>query len=156
MELAILVGLPGSGKTSFYRERLAATHRHVSKDLLARVRDKDARQRQLIIEALEAGQPVAVDNINATAAERARLVEVGRARGARLVAYHVEADVRACVARNRARAGQARVPDVAIHVAARRLEPPRRAEGFDAVYRVRLTEGGGFAVEPAPAEAEAG
>jgi hypothetical protein len=34
MELAILVGLPGAGKTSFHRAHLAATHRHVSKDLL--------------------------------------------------------------------------------------------------------------------------
>lgn len=25
-ELAILIGLPGAGKTSFFRERLAATH----------------------------------------------------------------------------------------------------------------------------------
>ena len=32
----ILVGLPGAGKTTFYRERFAATHRHVSKDLMPR------------------------------------------------------------------------------------------------------------------------
>ena len=34
MELVILVGLPGSGKTTFYQSRFAETHAHVSKDLL--------------------------------------------------------------------------------------------------------------------------
>ena len=43
-ELAILMGLPGAGKSTFYRERLAATHRHVSKDLLQNAKNKQARQ----------------------------------------------------------------------------------------------------------------
>jgi hypothetical protein len=37
---------------------------------------------------------------------------------------------------------------VAIFMAAKRLEPPTVAEGFDAVYRVRAA-GGRFEVEPA-------
>jgi hypothetical protein len=34
--------------------------------------------------------------------------------------------------------GKQRVPDVAIHVAAKRLEVPTYAEGFDDLYQVRL------------------
>jgi predicted ATPase len=66
-ELAILVGLPGAGKTTFFETRLAATHVHISKDRLRNVRDKQARQLALVEHALAAGRAVAVDNQNATA-----------------------------------------------------------------------------------------
>jgi adenylate kinase family enzyme len=72
-ELVILVGLPGAGKTSFYGERFAATHVHVSKDLLRNRRDKQARQLALIDDALAGGRSVVVDNVNATVADRAVL-----------------------------------------------------------------------------------
>jgi len=145
LSLAVLVGLPGSGKTSFFQERLAATHVHVSKDRMGSARDKGRRQLEEVAAALGSGRSVAVDNINGRAADRAPLVELGRAAGAQVVAYRLETPVKAALARNRARAGKARVPDVAIFTAAKRLEPPTRAEGFDAVYAVRA-EDGSFAV----------
>jgi len=55
-ELVILVGLQASGKTSFYRSHLAATHVHVSKDLMRNNRSPARRQVQLIAEALAAGR----------------------------------------------------------------------------------------------------
>ena len=51
----------------------------------------------------------------------------------------------ACLERNQARAGRARVPDVAILATARKLERPRAEEGFDQLYTVRL-EGGAFSI----------
>src|SRR5947199_8288531 len=65
--LVILVGLPASGKSTYYFQHLAATHVHVSKDLLAR----GARQEPLIEKALAAGQSVVVDNTNPSPAIRA-------------------------------------------------------------------------------------
>jgi hypothetical protein len=44
---------------------------------------------------------------------------------------------------------------VAIYVAARRLQPPSRAEGFDALFRVRLRPEGSFDVTEAAAEPSA-
>jgi len=151
MELAILVGVPASGKTSFVRSRLAATHRHVGKDLLGHGRRGAARQRAAIEAALETGASVVVDNIHARAAERAELIGVARAHGARVVGYYFDAPVREAVERNRGRTGKARVPDAAIYVAARGLQPPAPAEGFDVLYRVRLRPGGGFEVTDWPA-----
>jgi predicted kinase len=151
MELAVLVGLPASGKTSFVRAHLADSHRHVSKDLLGHGRG-DARQRAAIEAALQAGASVVVDNINATPGERATLVALARRHGARVVAYYFETAVSDAVARNRRRTGRARVPDVAIYVAARRLQPPTAAEGFDARFRVRLRPDGGFDVTAWPEE----
>jgi len=149
-ELVILIGLPASGKSTFYRRRFAATHVHVSRDALGRGRDPKARQRALVSEALRRGASVVVDNTNAGVADRAELIALGRALGARVVGYAFESDPRAAVARNRAREGAARVPDVAIYVTARRLAPPRYAEGFDALYRVRIAADGDFEVTPAP------
>jgi predicted kinase len=146
-ELAILVGLPGSGKTSFFEARLAATHVHVSKDRMGGARDKGARQLEQVAHALGAGRSVAVDNTNPRAADRAPLVALGRAAGARVVAYAMDTPVKQALVRNRTRQPPARVPDVAVFVASKRMEAPTRAEGFDAVYRVRA-EGGGFEVVP--------
>ncbi len=143
----MLVGLPASGKTSFVAARLAGTHRHVSGDLLGRRRSR-ARQHALVEAALAAGASVVVDNVNARAADRAELIALGRARGARVVGYYFDTPVAEAIARNRRRAGPARVPDVAIYAAARRLEPPAPAEGFDALYRVTFAPDGGFAVTP--------
>ena len=42
-ELIIFVGLDASGKSSFLRKRLAATHEHVSKDLFRNNRNRNRR-----------------------------------------------------------------------------------------------------------------
>jgi len=141
-ELAVLVGLPGAGKTSFVRARLAG-HVHVSKDLMGSARDRNARQIALITRALAAGKAVVADNTNLRVTDRAPLVAAARAAGARVVGYLFDATAKECLARNRGREGKARVPDVAIHVSRARLEPPTRAEGFDALFVVH-TEGGEF------------
>lgn len=133
LEMIIFVGLQAAGKSTYYHANLAATHVHVSKDLMKNVRDRDARQRQMIEEAFKAGKSVAIDNTNPIPAVRAPLIELGRRYGARVVAYFFETTVKDAVARNRLREGKARVPDVAIYVAAKKLVPPSFTEGFDEV-----------------------
>ena len=140
-ELAILVGFPGAGKTSFYRARFADTHMHVGKDLLRGRGDRQARQLALVDEALAAGRSVVVDNVNATAAERRALVDVGRRRGAAVVVYALETPPGEAARRNRGREGRAPVPDVAIFAAAKRFEAPAPVEGFDRVHRVAAIGG---------------
>ena len=51
MELVILVGLQGSGKSTFYRERFGSTHAHVSKDNFRNNRNPSRRQLVLAGEA---------------------------------------------------------------------------------------------------------
>jgi predicted kinase len=147
-ELAILVGLPGSGKSSFFRERLAATHDHVSKDRMPNVRRRDVRQLALVEAALAAGRSVAVDNTNPARADRAPLIAAAQARGARVVAYVLLTPVREALARNRGREGRERVPAVAIYSIAKRMQLPTVDEGFDAVYQV-AAENEAFIVQPA-------
>jgi predicted kinase len=151
-QLVILIGLPGSGKSSFYRSHFAATHVHVSKDLMRNRRDRQARQLTLMDEALAAGRSVVVDNVNATAADRALLVEVGRRHGASIVGYVLTTQRVDCLRRNQGRTGRDRVPAVAVHAAAQRFEPPARAEGFAELYAVEA-DAGDFRVRPADADA---
>jgi predicted kinase len=147
MELVVLIGLEGAGKTTFYRTCFAATHAHVSKDNFRHNRRPARRQRQLVEEALGAGRPVVVDNTNVTAADRAELVALGRVFGAAVVGYYFPPDLAGSLTRNAGREGRARVPDEAVRIAARRLEPPTPAEGYDRLYEVRPVEGCGFVVQ---------
>ena len=140
MECVILIGLPASGKTSFYRERLAGTHDHVSKDLLRNHTRPQRRQEQLIAEALAAGRSVAIDNTNPDVETRAPLIALGRTRGAEVVGYFFPTEPKDALRRNRLREGRERVPDVAIFATRKRLEPPSYDEGFDQLYVVSLNE----------------
>ena len=79
MECVILIGLPASGKSTFFRERFAGTHDHISKDLLRNNRRPQRRQEQLIEESLASGRSVVVDNTNPSVAVRAPLIAAGSA-----------------------------------------------------------------------------
>jgi len=140
MECVILVGLPASGKSTFFRERFAGTHDHVSKDLLRNNRQPQRRQEQLIAESLASGRSVVVDNTNPAVAVRAPLMAIARKHGAEVVGYYFVTEAGDALRRNRARGGRERVPDVAIFTARKRLEPPTIAEGFDRLFTVRMNE----------------
>jgi predicted kinase len=133
LELIILVGLQGSGKTTWYREHVAATHVHVSKDLMPNARNRDTRQQQQIEEALKGGRSVVADNTNPSLDSRAPLIAIGHRHGARVIAVYFEAHVPTSLMRNRAREGKARVPDVAIFRTKKQLVPPSLDEGFDEI-----------------------
>jgi len=145
-ECAILIGLPGAGKTTFYGARLSGTHVLVSKDLFPRASNRQQRMLREIAAALDAGRSVAVDNTNPSRKDREPIIALARSRGARTIAYHVHATTREAVARNEERTGRARVPKVAIFTVARRLEPPDADEGFDAVCDVIPKAGFAFDV----------
>ena len=147
-EVVVLVGLPAAGKSTFYRQRFAATHAHVSKDLFANNRQPARRQVELIARALADGRSVVVDNTNPTRAERASIVQQARAHGARVSVYYFDCAPKECLARNAARQGRARVPTVGIFAIAKRLQRPAPDEGFDQLFAVKPLPETGFAVQP--------
>ena len=147
-ECVLFVGLPASGKSTFYQQRFAATHTHISKDLWPKSADKGARQARELRTALAAGHSVVVDNTNPTVADRAEVIGAARPLGARVVGYYFAATTREAIGRNRGREGKARVPNVAIFTAAKRMVVPTKEEGFDELWRVVILPDGGFEVGP--------
>jgi AAA domain-containing protein len=145
-ELVILVGLPGAGKSTFFRQRYAGSHTHVSKDELKSRRRPEQSQRELIEQALSLGRSLVIDNTNVSHETRAPLIEAARRHGARVIGYYFDCPTQDCVNRNFGRSGRARIPLVGIFAAAKRLARPTRAEGFDALHTVHTLPGERFEI----------
>src|SRR4051794_26659406 len=120
MEVILFVGLQGSGKSTFYRERFAVTHVHVSKDNFRGNRRPQRRQMVLIEAALREGRSVVVDNTNPMVEDRAAVIEVAKAHGASVLGYAFESPISDCLGRNGRREGKDRVPDAAIFATRKR------------------------------------
>ena len=142
MEAVIFVGVQGSGKTTFYRDRFFDTHVRINLDML-----KTRHREQLLLAAsLAAKQPFVVDNTNPLPSDRARYIGVAREAGFRVVAYFFDTTLRDAIQRNNQRTGKQKIPVPAIAGAFRKLQVPTLEEGFDYVYRVKVAPEGGFIV----------
>jgi predicted kinase len=140
VELVVMVGLQGAGKSTLVRSRYALTHHLVSKDLWPNARRREARQQRVVDELLGAGTSVVLDNTNPSVEERAPLVCLARRHSCAVVAVYVDTPIDIAAARNAAREGAARVPDVGFYATVKRLVPPTEAEGFDCVEIVRCPD----------------
>jgi predicted kinase len=143
MEAVILVGIQAAGKSTFYRECFFVSHLRISLDML-RTRQ---RERALLAWCIGHRQRFVVDNTNVTAAERAVYIAPARAAGFRVVGYVFEANVPASITRNAGRAQAEQVPAKAISGTKKRVQWPRRDEGFDELHYVRIGPAGGFHIE---------
>jgi predicted kinase len=144
-EAVIFVGVQGSGKTTFYRERFSETHVRISLDML-----RTRRREQLLLEAcLHGKQSFVIDNTNPLPVDRARYVEPARAAGFQIAAYFFETSLQDAIRRNNQRSGKAKIPVAAVAGTFRKLQPPGATEGFDAIYVVTISEQGSFNVTPA-------
>lgn len=126
----LLCGIPGSGKSTWRALNLDATHVAVSKDRMPRGAPKQARQDRELRAALGAGRPAVLDNTNLTRTERAAAIAIAAELGVPCRAVVVTAPIDVALARNAARAGEARVPDGIVRQMANRWEPPSIAEGL--------------------------
>ena len=142
MEAVIFIGIQGSGKSSFFRERFFDSHVRINLDMLRTRR----REELLVAACLEGGQWFVIDNTNPLPSDRARYVVPARTAGFRTVAYFFEASLREAMRRNNLRSGKQKVPAAAVAAAFKKLVPPTVEEGFDEIYTVKLTAEHGFVV----------
>ena len=145
MEAILLIGIPGSGKSSFYKERFYATHLRINRDML-----KTRERESALIEAcLKINQRFVLDNVNATRADRGKIIAAAHTARFRVIGYFFQISTRAAVARNKERSGKAQIPLVGIFGAYKRLEPPSREEGFDELFVVTIGSDRNFVVNAA-------
>lgn len=148
MQAVIFIGIQGSGKSSFYKERFFNTHLRINLDML-----KTRHRESLLLRAcIEMQQPFVVDNTNPTIQERARYIEPAKAARFRIIGYYFQSSVQEAIRRNNLRSGSERVPPQAIGGTAKRLQLPTLSEGFDELYYVAIGAAGGFVVEECAGE----
>lgn len=143
MNAVLFIGIQATGKSRFFTERFFDSHIRVNLDML-----KTRHREKLLLDACLAGkQPFVIDNTNPSRADRERYIVPARAAGFRVTGYYFQSVIADALARNARREGAARVPDKAIPGTAKRLELPNRLEGFDELFYVSISAGGGFDVK---------
>lgn len=131
--MAIMMGIQGSGKSTFYSKHLSKDYVRVNLDTL-----KTRHQESLLIEeCFTEGKNFVVDNTNPTREDRARYITLAKANGYHIIGYFMESKIKECIARNAMREGKARVPEKAIAATSNKLEIPSFDEGFDELYFVK-------------------
>jgi predicted kinase len=142
MEAVLFIGIQGTGKSSFFKERFFSTHVRISLDLLK----TRHREQRLLRACLDTQQPIVIDNTNPTRGERSMYLSVAKAARYSVLGFYFQSKVADCLERNRLRSERECVPDIAILSTAKKLELPAFQEGFDLVFYVRL-DSGRFVVE---------
>lgn len=141
-EVVILVGSPGSGKSTLCR-RSFGNYVRVNRDTLG----TSKKCIKLCVDSLEASSSVVVDNQSRSAADRAPYIAAAQAAGVRCRAVRIDVPKDVCFHLNRYRSlnprseehrGTDRVPPVVIHSFFKNVEEPTAAEGFDEVVRIGM------------------
>jgi len=145
VEVIILVGLQGAGKTTFYKERFADSHIRLNLDML-KTRN---RERILFHACLEAKQSVVIDNTNPTSSDRLRYIAPSKRHKFKISGYFFRCPLEECIERNDSRPERERIPEKGIRATYAKLEVPSYDEGFDELYFVEVLDGC-FHVRPFP------
>ncbi len=148
VKLYVLVGIPGSGKTTYARRYLSDKWRVCMDDLRFMLSVEPYAEplqpvvielEYIILERLLAGinsrfNDIVVDATSVTRERRRRYIELARKHGARPVAIFIQTPLEVALVRNRQRANV--IPEAVIHRMHQMLEPPTREEGFEYVITV--------------------
>ena len=130
--IAIMIGIQGSGKSTFCQKYLPNFYR-INLDTL-----KTRHQEQLAIdECFKCGRNFVIDNTNPTIDERGKYILRAKKEGYKIVGYFLESKIKECIERNNQRTGKACIPATAIAATSNKLQLPSYDEGFDELYFVK-------------------
>lgn len=127
--MILFVGLPGSGKSTFYKNHYFNTHLRISNDLL---RTKN-RTQKLLDFCRGTNMSFVIDNTCTTKEVRKRYIDYCKSISVplRKVCIFFDTPIGTCIERNNCRVGKECIPQKAILMKAKGLERPSLEEGFD-------------------------
>jgi predicted kinase len=146
MEAVILIGIQGSGKSTFYREQFFDRYVRISLDLL-RTRH---RQQKFLEVCLATQQRFVIDNTNSKVAERAPYITAAKAARFRVVGYYFQTRLGDALRRNAQRAGKQFIPVRGVISTLKGLQAPTLEEGFDELHAVTIDRENRFVISPWP------
>ncbi len=136
MQLIIFIGIQGVGKSTFYQRQFFHSHIRLNKDML-----NTNHRLQLLFEACLASKTKTVlDKTNPTVLERADFITAAKAAGFEVIAYYFDCPFKDALARNNAREGKAKIPEVGVKGTAKKMQRPSFEEGFDKIFTVKVGE----------------
>lgn len=124
-QLVIFVGMPGSGKSSYYHQYLSATHRHINQDQL-KTKDKVLKK---LTEVMAKGESVVVDNTSPSQSTREIYYQLAEKYSYKVIIIYFISDGYGW---NKLRSHP--VPDIAYHGYFKKLNPPTRENTPGQVY----------------------
>lgn len=138
--MIIFIGIPASGKTSFYNLYYKNDYKHINLDTL-----KTRYQENLALkEGLRNNYNTVIDNTNITKEERKKYIKAGKENNCKIIGYYFKSSIRECIERNEKRKNK--IPRTAVANKFNNLELPSLNEGFDELYYVS-TENNEFKTE---------
>ncbi|CAB1100226.1 unnamed protein product [Ectocarpus sp. CCAP 1310/34] len=139
LEMVVLVGPPGGGKSTLCKDKLP-DHARINQDELKSLKrcEREAGER------LRGGRSVVIDATNAGRGTRAGWLDLARQHGATARCIYLTTPKEACFHLNAFRGcnpwspeGERRkVPDVVIHTWFKYVDPPHKNEGFSEIVHV--------------------
>lgn len=136
-DIVIMMGLQGSGKSTFCATHYPKYTRINLDTLRTRKKEHDA-----LWQALNRKENIIIDNTNPTKDDRKKYIQAGIDQEYKIIGCFMQSRLQDCIERNNGRTGKEKIPDIAITCTSNMLELPCYAEGFDELYYVEITDAG--------------
>ena len=135
--MIIMMGIQGSGKSTFCAKNFPEYTRINLDTLRTRKKEKDA-----LWLAINRKENIIIDNTNPTMDDRKKYIEAGKASQYEIIGCFMQSRLEECIERNNSRNGKEKIPSIAIACTSTKLEMPSYEEGFDKLFFVKITDTG--------------
>lgn len=132
MEAIIFIGIPASGKSTFYNVNFLNSHYLISNDLL----NKKNEEWKLIDFCLETNKNMVIDNTNYSKEKRLAYIDIIKPYNFNIIGYFFDIDVNRSIKWNKEREQSKIIPDVAIRTINKKIEKPKLSEGYDKLFHI--------------------